>query len=188
MKKIDFSKKLPRLRERRENKDRKSLRRKKFIAHVVGKILETKNPKLTNKAINEIASSVYGKNDKITVCRIKSMLKMDVIKTDIESELQRILTEREIKPVEKAVFHLEEGSKVAKSTKDHAQMSRLFLSFAEIQPKTKVKEERTFNNFADFRDGKPSQVKQTVERELDNKAESEQKNEESAKTDENQTE
>ena len=161
MKKIDFAKKLQGLKDVRETKERKGLRYKKLIAETVKEILKTNNPKLTNNSISQIALLVYKKNDRISTSRVKSMLGQEVVKKDINSELQRILTDKGIEPLLKSVDLLQKGEEVAKSTSDYVSLSRMYKDFAVIdQPK--AHETREFESFAALKDNKPSKITQTL--------------------------
>ena len=161
LKKIDFAKKLQGLKDVRETKERKGLRYKKLIAETVKEILKTNNPKLTNNSISQIALLVYKKNDRISTSRVKSMLGQEVVKKDINSELQRILTDKGIEPLLKSVDLLQKGEEVAKSTSDYVSLSRMYKDFAVIdQPK--AHETREFESFAALKDNKPSKITQTL--------------------------
>ena len=81
-----------RLKEKK-SKEYRGLRYKKLIAEIVKKTVESGNPKLTNNDIKEISLKIYKSNDKIKCSRVKSMMQQEIVKNDVNNELQRIYTD-----------------------------------------------------------------------------------------------
>lgn len=185
MHKIDFGKKLEKLNKKRESKStskykpehfRQSLRYKKLIAQTIKLIINKNDKRLSNEDIKSICLSVYNKYDKTCHIRVRETLNQDIVKNDINSELQRILTDKGIKPLEKVVFHAEKASDSAKSTSDHIQTARFFRELADIQP-VQTTETREFKSFSDYKDNKPSKIKQTVTAQIPQVSQNETENE-----------
>lgn len=146
MSKIDLSKKLAKLQTYRSETERRSLRYKKLIAEVVKYVISNNDKYLTNDDLKQISLKVYGRYDKIVHQRIRSMMTQEVVKSDINNELQRILTDRGIKPLEKIVDLTKKGEEVAKNTADFISVAKFYKEIAEIEPKKSAKatyQERT---------------------------------------------
>lgn len=131
---IDLGKNLKKLQDRRLS-ERKSLRYKKFVAETVKYIIKNNDIYLSNNDIKEIAINVYTRYDKIIHQRIRSMMTQEVVKNDINSELQRILTDRGIKPLDKVIDLTQRGEEAAKNTSDFISVAKFYKEIAEIEPK-----------------------------------------------------
>ena len=139
MSKIDLSRKLAKLQTYRSETERKSLRYKKLIAEIVKYIVLNNDKYLTNNDLKQISIKVYKKHDRIIHQRIRSMMTQEVVKNDINNELQRILTDRAINPLLKVVDLTQRGEEVAKNTSDFINVAKFYKEIAEIEPKKGAK-------------------------------------------------
>ena len=114
-----------RLKEKK-SKEYRGLRYKKLIAEIVKKTVESGNPKLTNNDIKEISLKIYKSNDKIKCSRVKSMMTQEIVKNDVNNELQRILTDAGF-PKDKLKELYTNAEKYANDKKD----GNLLLKIAE---------------------------------------------------------
>lgn len=168
MKPINFTNKLEQLKQKQRNasekgiyKTRRTLKYQKLIATIVKIILSNNDKLLSNKDINEISTLVYNRNDAITKQRIRSMLNNEIVKKDIDNELQRILTDRNIKPLEKTVDLVQKAEDKAKSTSDFIQTARFYKELAEISTNKQTIEQKETIDYSKFDDKGNPQVKVT---------------------------
>ena len=140
-------KKLKKLKNRREE-ERKTLRYKKLIAETVKLMLLNDSQVLTKSDIKAISLKIYGSYNKLKHIRVYNQVTDELTKVDINSELQRILTDRNIRPIEKIVDLTQKGEEAAKNTSDYIQVAKFYKEIAGIEPKKgliKATERRTID-------------------------------------------
>jgi hypothetical protein len=154
MNKISFATK-PAKRKRQNPEFKNTHRYKRLIANTVKVMLQNESQVLTKEDYKNICLFTYGKCTKSDSVRIYKTLSSDVAKTDINSELQRILTDRGIKPLEKTVSLLQKGEELIKTTSDCISVAKMYKEISEIdQKQTTATETRTYTDFSKFKDAK----------------------------------
>jgi hypothetical protein len=145
-------KKLKKLRDNKAD-EKNSFRYKRLIAETVKIILKNNTELLSNNDIKQISLKVYNKYDKLKHLRVRNQLNSLPVKQDINAELQRILTDKGIKPLLKSVELIEKGETVAKTTSDYVQLSKMYKEFAQIEP-IKATETREYTDFSAYKEAK----------------------------------